>query len=168
MAAPSQRSMGMPWRRGFPILPLALFCLLWMHAQVITAGALAAEPLIVAHRGASGDAPENTIEAFQLAWQQGADAIEGDFHLSQDGQVVCIHDKDTQRTAGQALIVAESSLEDLRKLDVGSFFGPRYSGARIPTLAEVLATVPQGKKIYLDIKCGAAIVPPMLEQLKRA
>ena len=49
------------------------------------------EPLIVAHRGASRDAPENTIPAFQLAWEQGADAIEGDFHKTRDGEIVCIH-----------------------------------------------------------------------------
>lgn len=55
---------------------------------------LAAESLIVAHRGASEDAPENTLPAFELAWEQGADAIEGDFHLTADGHVICLHDKD--------------------------------------------------------------------------
>ena len=57
--------------------------------------------LIVAHRGASHDAPENTLSAFLLAWEQGADAVEGDFLLTRDGQIVCIHDKTTRRTSGQ-------------------------------------------------------------------
>lgn len=76
---------------------------------------LSAEPFIVAHRGASHDAPENTLAAFELAWEQGADAIEGDFHLTQDGHIVCLHDKDTKRTAGKKLVVGKSSLEELRK-----------------------------------------------------
>ena len=56
-------------------------------------------PLIVAHRGASSDAPENTLRAFRLGWEQGADAIEADFHLTRDGQLVCMHDATTGRTA---------------------------------------------------------------------
>ena len=82
---------------------------------------MAGEPFLVAHRGASADAPENTIPAFQLAWEQGADAIEGDFHLTADGHIVCIHDEDTQKVAGKKLIVPESTLADLRKLDVGAW-----------------------------------------------
>ena len=60
---------------------------------------LVSEPLIVAHRGASFDAPENTLPAFELAWEQGADAIEWDFLLSQDGHIVCVHDKKTKKVA---------------------------------------------------------------------
>jgi glycerophosphoryl diester phosphodiesterase len=140
----------------------------WEAPEPGKAGTFPAQPLIVAHRGASRDAPENTIEAFKLAWEQGADAIEGDFHLTKDGHVVCIHDANTKRTAGESLVVAESSLEEFRKLDVGSHFGEPFQGARIPTLAEVLATVPQGKNIYLDIKCGPSIVPPLLEQIAQS
>ena len=54
-------------------------------------------PLIIAHRGASGEAPENTMDAFKLAWELGADGIEGDFHLTRDGHIVAIHDKDTNK-----------------------------------------------------------------------
>ncbi|WP_372806780.1 glycerophosphodiester phosphodiesterase [Pontiella sp.] len=110
--------------------------------------------MIVAHRGASADAPENTVPAFELAWKQGADAIEGDFRLTKDGHIVCIHDPDTKRTAGKKRVVAKSTLEELRAL-----------GSGIPTLGEVLATVPAGKSIYLEIKCGAEIIPPLLETL---
>lgn len=125
----------------------------------------AEEPLIVAHRGASKDAPENTLPAFQLAWQQGADAIEGDFHLTKDGHIVCIHDANTKKTAGVDLAVKNTTLEELQKLDVGSYHSVKYKGTRMPTLSEVMATVPEGKKIYIEIKCGRSIVPSLLREI---
>ena len=67
-----------------------------------------AEPLIVAHRGASKAAPENTIPAFQLAWQLHADAIEGDFYLSKDGKIVCIHDRMTKKVADKNIDVSNN------------------------------------------------------------
>ena len=124
--------------------------------------------LIVAHRGASHDAPENTLAAFRLAWEQDADAIEGDFHVTCDNQIVCIHDKTTERTAPThpKLTVAETTLEELRKLDVGSWKDETYAGELIPTLAEVLATVPAGKQIFVEVKCGPEIVPLLKPQLE--
>ena len=114
-----------------------------------TAGA----QLIVAHRGASYDAPENTLAAFQLAWQQNSDAIEGDFYVTSDQQIVCIHDKSTRRVAPKqpALNVADSTFKQLRQLDVGSWKHDRYSAERVPTLKQVLATVPAGKQIFVEI-----------------
>lgn len=117
-----------------------------------------ADPIIIAHRGASHDAPENTLAAFELAWQRGADGIEGDFHLTADRQIVCIHDKDTKRTAGTGPAVADSTLAELRELDVGAWKDPCWAGQRVPTLAEVLATVPDGRKVYIEVKCGPEIV----------
>jgi glycerophosphoryl diester phosphodiesterase len=122
-------------------------------------------PGVMAHRGASHDAPENTLPAFSLAWQQGADGIEGDYHLTRDGHVVCIHDATTKRTAGKALKIADSSLAELRELDVGSWKGPQWAGTRIPALADVLATVPQGKRVFLEVKCGREILPAMAASL---
>ena len=124
--------------------------------------------LIVAHRGASHDAPENTLAAFQLAWEQDADAIEGDFHVTSDNQIVCIHDKTTKRVAPKrrALTVAESTFQELRTFDVGSWKDPRYSAERIPTLREVLATVPDGKQILVEVKCGPEILPLLKPQLE--
>jgi glycerophosphoryl diester phosphodiesterase len=116
-------------------------------------------PIIIAHRGASHDAPENTLAAFKLAFEQGADGIEGDFYLSKDNQIVCMHDKTTKRTSNKDLSVADSTLEELRQLDVGSWKAPRFANERIPTLAEVLKVVPKGKVIYVEIKCGPEIVP---------
>lgn len=120
---------------------------------------------IVAHRGASRDAPENTIPAFELAWKQGADAVEGDFHLTRDGEIVCIHNKTTQKVAGLDLVVAESTLHDLKQLDVGAWFGSRWKGTTIPTLTEVIQTVPAGKTLFLEVKCGPEILPSLFEQL---
>ena len=123
-------------------------------------------PLIVAHRGASRDAPENTLPAFELAWQQGADAIEGDFHLTADGNIVCIHDRNTKNVSGKAYEVKDTPTETLRSLDVGARHGRDFEGTGIPMLAEVLKTVPPRKKIYIEIKCGVEIIDPLLDQLK--
>ena len=130
--------------------------------------ALYAEPLVVAHRGASRDAPENTLAAFQLAWEQGADAIEGDFLLTKDNKIVCIHDKSTERLADRKLIVKESTLSQLRELDVGLGKGGKFKGTKIPTITEVFATIPAGKKIFIEIKCGKEIIPPLLEEIKKS
>lgn len=127
--------------------------------------ALHAEPFLVAHRGASHDAPENTLPAFTLAWKQDADAIEGDFHLTSDGKIVCIHDYDTKRVSGTKLIVKDSTLEQLRALDAGKWFKEEFSGTRLPTFAEVAATVPAGRKFYIEIKCGPEIVPALLRDI---
>lgn len=142
--------------------------------SVIFAGLMMVNPSlafaqkIVAHRGASFDAPENTLASFRLAWEQNADAIEGDFFLTKDQQIVCIHDAKTKRTSGEEHVVAESTLEDLRRLDVGLWKDARFKGERIPTLAEVLATVPAGKQIYIEIKAGPEIVPHLIPVLKQS
>ncbi len=129
------------------------------------AGLQAAEPFLVAHRGASHDAPENTLPAFELAWKQGADAIEGDFHLTSDGKIVCIHDYDTRRVSGTKKSVKDSTLAELQALDAGAWFKPEFKGTTMPTLRDVIATVPAGKKFYLEVKCGPEIVPAMLQDL---
>jgi glycerophosphoryl diester phosphodiesterase len=128
----------------------------------------AAEPLIVAHRGASGQAPENTLPAFQLAWEQGADAIEADFRLTKDGYVVCVHDRDTKRVSGKKLVVKDSTLAELQLLDVGSFKGTQFKGVPIPTISQVLAVVPEGKKIYIEIKVGKEIIPQLLKEIQKS
>lgn len=116
------------------------------------------QPLIVAHRGASHDAPENTLAAFRLAWSQGADAIEGDFWLSKDGHVVCVHDESFQRTAGVDRKVGDLTLAEVKALDVGAMKGAAFAGERVPTLEEILATVPPGKLFFVEIKGKADVV----------
>lgn len=126
------------------------------------------EPLLIGHRGASREAPENTLAAFRLAWQQGADGIEADFRLTRDGRVVCLHDATTGRTAGVDICVAEASLEELQRLDLGAWKGTRWQGERIVTLEEVLARVPNGKMILIELKSGPEIIEPLRRILTRA
>ncbi len=96
-------------------------------------------PLLVGHRGAKAVAPENTMASFRRAWRDGADAIEMDVRLTADGAVVVIHDETVDRTTDGHGAVVEMSLEELRRLDAGSWFAPEYAGERIPTLEEVVA-----------------------------
>ena len=128
----------------------------------------AGEPKIVAHRGASKDAPENTLPAFRLAWEQGADAIEGDFWLTKDGHIVCIHNGQTKKYADTNLVVRDSTLAELQELDVGAYRGEFFEGTRIPTISEVFATIPCGKKIYIEVKCGAEIIPALLKEIQKS
>lgn len=122
-------------------------------------------PQIVAHRGAAYDAPENTLAAFKLAWQQGADVIEGDFRLTKDGEIVCMHDADTARVAGKKLVISQTTYAELQKLDVGSWKGSQWAGERIPTLSEVLKTIPAGKKFFLEVKSGTEIISHLVKTL---
>jgi len=96
-------------------------------------------PLLVAHRGASALAPENTLAAFRLAAKDGADIIELDVHLSSDEHVVVIHDAYLSRTTNGVGKVARKTLIELRALDAGGWFHPRFAGEPIPTLTEALA-----------------------------
>jgi glycerophosphoryl diester phosphodiesterase len=123
--------------------------------------------MIVGHRGASYDAPENTVAAFRLAWEQGADGIEGDFYVTKDEQIACIHDADTERTGGKKLVVAGSTLAELRALEYGNWKDLRFKGEPIPTFAEVLAAVPPGKRFVIELKTGPEIVPYLKAELDR-
>jgi glycerophosphoryl diester phosphodiesterase len=129
--------------------------------QTVLTMATYAEPLLIAHRGASREAPENTLAAFRLAWQEGADGIEADFRLTRDGRIVCLHDGTTKRTAGVDLAVAETSHEELRRLDIGAWKGARWRGERIPSLEEVLSELPAGKMFMIELKSGPEIIEPL-------
>lgn len=129
---------------------------------------MSAHYLIVAHRGASLDAPENTLAAFVLAWMQGADAIEADFHLTKDGHIVCIHDDDTNRTTNRGMSVMRSTLSALKALDAGSWFSPQWKNQAIPTLEEVLNNLPPGKKLFVDIKADRRILKPLAKILSQS
>ena len=111
-------------------------------------------PLVVGHRGASGYAPENTLASFELALEQGADAVEMDVHLSRDGAVVVIHDEHLDRTTDGRGLVLQHTLAELRRLDAGTWFDPRFSGQRIPTLAEVLEWAAGRARVAIEIKNG--------------
>jgi len=114
---------------------------------------------VVAHRGASFDAPENTRASFLLAWEKDADAIEGDFYLTRDQKIVCFHDATTERVSDVNFRVEQSTLAELQKLDVGTWKDKRFSDERMPSLSDVLALVPSDKNFFIEIKSGPEIVP---------
>ncbi len=123
---------------------------------------------LIAHRGESGLAPENTLAAFRLAWESNADGVELDIHLSGDNRVMVIHDAGTKRTSGQHYMVRETGSEILRKLDVGSYKDSLYKGEKIPFLEEVLPVIPSGKKLVVEIKSGTDVLPVLETLVKRA
>lgn len=137
----------------------------WVSALSIClmAGVLmgADKPEIVAHRGESADAPENTLASFNLAWERQDDAVELDIHLTGDGQVIVSHDARTGRTTNTDLVIKDSTLEQLRKLDAGSWKDPRYAGEKLPLLSEVLAMIPDGRRCFVEIKVGPEIIPAL-------
>ncbi|WP_211748570.1 glycerophosphodiester phosphodiesterase [Paenibacillus sp. Marseille-Q4541] len=111
-------------------------------------------PLIIAHRGAKGEAPENTIAAFELALEQGCDAFELDIHLSQDGEIMVIHDDTVNRTTNGEGKVKDMTFSELRMLDAGQWFDSSYEGQVIPTLKEVFDLAPDHLIINVEIKGG--------------
>ncbi len=121
---------------------------------------------IIAHRGASHTAPENTLAAVNLAWEMGADAVEVDIQLSRDSRIVVIHDPTTRRTANNRRKVEGQNLAELKALDAGAWKHPRWGGERIPTLAEVLETIPPGKRLFVEVKCGPAFLKDFAATLK--
>ena len=106
-------------------------------------------------------APENTLAAVRLAWEQQADGVEIDVRLTRDGQIVAIHDASMLRTGGKDLPVADHTLAELQQLDVGKWKSERYAGERIPTLTDVLAELPPQKDLYIEIKCGKEVIAPL-------
>jgi glycerophosphoryl diester phosphodiesterase len=107
-------------------------------------------PAIIAHRGASAYAPENTLAAFRLAVEQRADGIELDVHLSADGEVVVTHDANLGRTTNGTGSVYVKSLTELKQLDAGSWFGAQFVGERLPTLSEVFELV--GDQLFVNVE----------------
>jgi glycerophosphoryl diester phosphodiesterase len=116
---------------------------------------------IIAHRGASHDAPENTLAAFRLGWSREADGIEGDFQLTGDSRIVCMHDETALRTCGKNWNIADTSYEKLCTLDAGAWKSKAYAGEKIPLIEDIIKTIPAGKLFYIEIKCGREILVPL-------
>jgi glycerophosphoryl diester phosphodiesterase len=120
--------------------------------------------LIVAHRGASAQAPENTMEAFRLGIEAGADGIELDVHLTADGQLAVIHDDTLERTTDRTGAVRDLSMDAIREADAGAMFTRpdddgfpfRGKGLTVPTLDEVLAWLPADVALVVEVKAAAA------------
>src|ERR1700689_2026557 len=113
-------------------------------------------PRLYAHRGAAVELPENTLPAFRLALELGADAIETDAHLTRDGHVVLSHDPSGERCAGVPRAIRQSTLAEVRAWDMGHAFRERHPGAPaerflIPTLDELLTQLP-GVPLNVDVK----------------
>lgn len=111
-----------------------------------------AYPVVIAHRGASHQAPENTMPAFTAGWAQGVSWTETDSQPSADGFPVLIHDDDVDRTTDGCGLVRNLSLTDLAALDAGAWKGRQFVGTRIPRLAELLAALPAHQHLLLEIK----------------
>jgi len=123
--------------------------------------------LVWAHRGARTEAPENTLEAFSLAVEQGADGIELDVHMTADGEIVVAHDDTLERVSNGTGPIAAKTLAELKELDFSKGF-PRYSPARIPTLAEVFDLIkPTGLTINVEIKSGITVYDGIEKKLVR-
>lgn len=108
------------------------------------------QTLVFAHRGASAYAPMNTLPAFELAVEQGADGIELDVHRSKDGHGVIVHDFTVDHTTNGSGRADSMTLAELKALDAGAWFGEAFAGTRIPTLNEVFEAV--GQKLYVNVE----------------
>ena len=110
---------------------------------------------VVAHRGASGYAPENTLVSFEKGIALGADMVELDVHLTADDSVVVMHDHDVNRTTDGKGAISGMTFAELRQLDAGGWFDKKFSGQRVPTLSEVLQLVNGRVKVLIELKWPA-------------
>jgi glycerophosphoryl diester phosphodiesterase len=145
---------GTRWRiAGFATLLLLGGCA--SHGRAWRAvRARSGRPLVVAHRGGSADAPENTLAAFRTAIAHGVTVAECDVHLSADGAVAVIHDPTLDRTTNGVGPVAAKTLAELRALDAGAWMSPAFAGERIPELRELLALAAGRLTLLVELKAG--------------
>lgn len=123
---------------------------------------------IIAHRGFSAQAPENTLAAVERAIGAGADMVEVDVTVTADGHVICLHDETLDRTTDGRGSPIEHTLSDIRRLDAGSWFSPAFAGERVPTLDELLEAVDDRILVNIEIKPEAVahgIVPRVVAQI---
>ena len=125
-------------------------------------------PLVVADRGASADAPEHTIAAFELALDQGADGIALDVHLARDGQPIVIHDFTLERTTSGAGVVHAHTTQEMKRLDAGAWGDARFRGQRLQTLQEVLERFRERTRFAITVKGGVDVYPGVDERVVSA
>jgi glycerophosphoryl diester phosphodiesterase len=118
-----------------------------------------AQTLVIAHRGASSMAPENTLASVKKAIELGVDIVEVDVHLSSDSQIIVCHDENLKRTTGRAVLVKDISSLEIKKLDAGSWFSNEFKGEKIPLLEEVIKLVNGKCKLLIEIKKGSETYP---------
>lgn len=131
---------------------LLMTCVFVCGCATYRQGRRGAWPEVIAHRGASAYAPENTLAAFDLARSQGADWFELDCTLSKDGEVIVIHDDTVDRTTDGEGAVRDLTLKELKRFDAGSWKEPKFAGERLPTLAEALDLAKGRIGVYIEIK----------------
>lgn len=121
----------------------------------------------IGHRGAAGHAPENTLVSMRQALAMGVNGLEFDIHRTKDGVLVVIHDPTVDRTTNGNGAVGEMTLDELRKLDAGSWMAPAFAAEPIPTLEELVAAVPAPTRLFLEMKAGNDVYPGIEEQVAR-
>lgn len=149
-------------------MPATTMCLALFSLSAAGQKANLEKVQIIAHRGASFHAPENTVASARLGWQHMADAVEIDIHLSADNKIMVIHDAGTKRTTGRDFKIASTTSDTLRTLDAGSWKSDVFRGHKIPFLKEVLEIVPADKKLVIEIKSNKALVPILKEEILKS
>lgn len=142
-------------------------CVAGAVTMTAIAGGTGTKKLLVAHRGASAYAPEHTLAAYRLALEQGADFVEQDLGVTKDGALVCLHDPTLERTTNveemfpdryrdeggvKRWYIADFTLDEIKRLDAGSWFDPRFGGERVPTFEEAVALVRGKAGIFPELK----------------
>ena len=158
------------WLAGLSDGPRKGFSVNWSTRRIVSVAVLAAliaagaghvlvrglatedTALVIAHRGAAGAAPENTLAAIRRAVQDGADWVEIDVQESRDGEVIVVHDSDFMKLAGNPLKTWEGDLAEIQQIDIGSWFSPEFAGERTPTLAQVLTETRGKAKLLIELK----------------
>jgi len=144
----------------------ALFCVGCATTGGVPKGVKGGTIDVIAHRGDSAHAPENTLASFRQAISAGADWFELDCHMTSDGHIVVCHDDRLKRTGGLDMAIAELTLEEVRRVDVGSWFSSRFAGERVPTLGEALDLACEGGiGVYIEIK-GAEVPQSLLANME--
>lgn len=123
---------------------------------------------IIAHRGESFDAPENTLAAINLAWERNVKAVEVDIQLTYDNEIVVIHDYNTLRVSGVKRIIKKTTLKELKLLNVGYYKQGNWEYEPIPKLSEVLETIPAAGKLIIEIKSDDSILPKLIYELSQS
>jgi glycerophosphoryl diester phosphodiesterase len=134
------------------IAALAVLFFIGFAAIALSVTRRHAPALVIAHRGSSVAAPENTLAAFRLAIEQGADVVELDVQESADGEVLVVHDSDLMKVAGDPRKIWEATAAELRAIDIGSRAGPQFAAERVPTLAEALAVCKGRAHVIVELK----------------
>ncbi len=117
--------------------------------------------IIIAHRGESYDAPENTHASINLAWEREVDAVEIDVQLTKDEKIVVIHDKSTLRTGGKLKRISSNTYDNLSMIDVGKFKAGKWKDEKIPLLDDVLENIPADKILFVEVKSDDRIIKPL-------